>query len=194
MAFTLITNKGENYLNVKEVGAVIFGGCTGFIRDLKEYSRRHKLESITHEDTEWLTCRKFGQITSWMQRHEPSLDTKDFTAFLRKHGGLLTKRRFNQTHRIHVMYTQLYKCSHCRELLKPDCELDHINPLADGGTDSLENLQALCVQCHSSKTYDARIQKHPMFKDASIHPDTSPVNVSKYFEEYQYREKKRRKL
>jgi 5-methylcytosine-specific restriction endonuclease McrA len=193
MSLTVITNDGEKYMNVKEVGAQVFGGCSGFINDLKDYSRKHKLNSIVYNDEDWLTCRKLGKITAWMQRQNPSLDTKDFKAFLRKHGGYLNTRRFNQTHRIHVMYTQGYRCGGCEQMLKPDCELDHVKPLEEGGSDTLMNLQALCVACHSAKTYDARVQKHPMFKDASIHPDTSPINVSKYFEQYMYRDKKRRK-
>jgi 5-methylcytosine-specific restriction protein A len=31
-------------------------------------------------------------------------------------------------------------------------EVDHITPLAKGGTDDLENLQLLCVACHERKT------------------------------------------
>lgn len=31
-------------------------------------------------------------------------------------------------------------------------EVDHIVPLADGGTNDDENLQSLCKSCHSRKT------------------------------------------
>lgn len=31
-------------------------------------------------------------------------------------------------------------------------EVDHILPLHKGGTDDLENLQALCGECHARKT------------------------------------------
>lgn len=30
--------------------------------------------------------------------------------------------------------------------------VDHIKPKAEGGTDELENLQAICVPCHAAKT------------------------------------------
>ena len=31
-------------------------------------------------------------------------------------------------------------------------EVDHIKPLAKGGTDALDNLQGLCKTCHDDKT------------------------------------------
>lgn len=30
--------------------------------------------------------------------------------------------------------------------------VDHITPIQDGGTDALDNLQALCQSCHNAKT------------------------------------------
>ena len=45
----------------------------------------------------------------------------------------------------------------CRECLAagrvtPATDVDHIVPLADGGTNERGNLQALCHSCHSRKT------------------------------------------
>jgi 5-methylcytosine-specific restriction protein A len=37
-------------------------------------------------------------------------------------------------------------------------EVDHITPLWAGGTDAESNLQALCIECHASKT-DAEASK-----------------------------------
>ncbi len=31
-------------------------------------------------------------------------------------------------------------------------EVDHIKPLVDGGTHDTDNLQSLCIRCHSRKT------------------------------------------
>lgn len=42
-------------------------------------------------------------------------------------------------------------CQMCEE--EPSEEVDHITPLSEGGTDSMENLQGLCTSCHSKKTY-----------------------------------------
>jgi len=40
----------------------------------------------------------------------------------------------------------------CAECARPSEEVDHILPLAEGGTHKFDNLQALCKSCHSRKT------------------------------------------
>lgn len=37
-------------------------------------------------------------------------------------------------------------------MVTPALEVDHINPLHNGGTDARSNLQALCRDCHADKT------------------------------------------
>ena len=55
-----------------------------------------------------------------------------------------------------VAFRQKYECAACGCLLPPDHEVDHVVPVALNGSDSLENLQALCRPCHSQKTRDQR--------------------------------------
>ncbi|MCP5009014.1 MAG: HNH endonuclease [Aestuariibacter sp.] len=45
-------------------------------------------------------------------------------------------------------------CQACRRKGKVTAgrDVDHITPKSRGGTDSVENLQLLCVACHKSKT------------------------------------------
>lgn len=40
----------------------------------------------------------------------------------------------------------------CRICDQPANEVDHVTPLARGGTNDRANLQALCKSCHSRKT------------------------------------------
>ena len=35
---------------------------------------------------------------------------------------------------------------------KRELQCDHVVPVADGGSDELDNLQLLCVKCHKKKT------------------------------------------
>ena len=62
-------------------------------------------------------------------------------------------RAMSRKHRWTVAYRQKYNCNICKALLHPKAfDVDHIVELARGGTDTLDNLQALCVQCHAIKT------------------------------------------
>jgi hypothetical protein len=46
-----------------------------------------------------------------------------------------------------------YKCAKCSiDLVERDYNIDHILPIANGGKNSIENLQPLCVKCHKRKT------------------------------------------
>jgi len=46
-----------------------------------------------------------------------------------------------------------YKCNVCRtNLLERDYQIDHKLPIANGGKNSIDNLQPLCKKCHLTKT------------------------------------------
>lgn len=45
-----------------------------------------------------------------------------------------------------------WRCAECQELLDETWECDHIVPVHAGGTDDLDNLQALCGLHHKRKT------------------------------------------
>ena len=56
-----------------------------------------------------------------------------------------------------IAYNQQYKCNKCNKLLPPSYEIDHIIKRSEGGTNDLENLQALCRNCHGDKTWTENI-------------------------------------
>ena len=66
------------------------------------------------------------------------------------------RRLLSESRKKTVAYRQRYCCAGCDCLLPPTYEVDHIVPLALGGTNGLTNLQALCVRCHTQKTRDQR--------------------------------------
>jgi 5-methylcytosine-specific restriction protein A len=47
---------------------------------------------------------------------------------------------------------QAWRCKMCHELLDSCYEVDHIKPLFKGGSNTLDNLRALCPNCHRKKT------------------------------------------
>lgn len=52
------------------------------------------------------------------------------------------------------MRRDVWLCQPCKSKgrITPATECDHITPKAKGGTDDLDNLQAICRGCHSAKT------------------------------------------
>ena len=53
-----------------------------------------------------------------------------------------------------------YKCADCKtDLVDREFNIDHKIPLASGGKNSVENLQPLCVKCHTKKTNFEKINK-----------------------------------
>ncbi|QUT07933.1 HNH endonuclease [Sphingobium phenoxybenzoativorans] len=60
-------------------------------------------------------------------------------------------------------------CAHCAKVDKitVTAEIDHITPLAFGGTDTDDNVQGLCLPCHAAKTATEGANKQA----AANHPD-----------------------
>ena len=99
---------------------------------------------------------------------------------------LTPKRLVSRSLRIEIAYSQQYKCNACGLFpIPPDFHVDHIIALEDGGQDIAENLQALCVSCHSEKTRLNRLRKTQYFaKQAeTLHDNFQEKNqvFSKYF-------------
>lgn len=67
--------------------------------------------------------------------------------------GKRNRRRFIYANRKDIVLALSFRdgsgCKGCR--LKSDITIDHIIPIALGGTDELENLQMLCKECHVKK-------------------------------------------
>ncbi|MCY1533414.1 HNH endonuclease [compost metagenome] len=50
-----------------------------------------------------------------------------------------------------VLLRDQYTCQVC-DKVTDELEVDHITPLARGGSDDMSNLRAICVPCHKIKT------------------------------------------
>ncbi len=66
--------------------------------------------------------------------------------------GKGTKRSVSETKKKYVASQQNWKCGHCKTQLTAWFEVDHINRLDSGGTNEVDNLVALCRDCHGKKT------------------------------------------
>ena len=68
------------------------------------------------------------------------------------HGGKATKRSVSETKKKYVASMQNWKCGTCNEQLNAWFEVDHKVRLEHGGGNNVENLVALCRDCHGRKT------------------------------------------
>jgi hypothetical protein len=67
-------------------------------------------------------------------------------------GGKSTKRSVSETKKKYVASMQNWQCGHCKKQLSAWFEVDHKMRLEYGGTNQVENLVALCRECHGEKT------------------------------------------
>ena len=62
------------------------------------------------------------------------------------------KRSVSESKKKIVASSQGWKCKHCNILFDATYEIDHKVPLYKGGTNDIDNLEALCRNCHGKKT------------------------------------------
>ena len=67
-------------------------------------------------------------------------------------GGKATKRSVSETKKKYVASQQDWKCNGCKQQLNAWFEVDHKVRLEHGGGNEVDNLVALCRECHGKKT------------------------------------------
>jgi 5-methylcytosine-specific restriction endonuclease McrA len=72
---------------------------------------------------------------------------------IKNQGSTKHKRNVSESKKKFIASNQKWKCSHCQSLLDNTYEVDHITALYKGGTNELNNLEALCRNCHGKKTF-----------------------------------------
>jgi len=67
-------------------------------------------------------------------------------------GNTSTKRSVSETKKKFVAASQNWHCKSCQKQLPAWFEVDHVTKLEYGGSNSIDNLVALCRDCHGKKT------------------------------------------
>ena len=67
-------------------------------------------------------------------------------------GKQSTKRSVSETKKKFVAAQQNWHCKKCQKQLPAWFEVDHVMKLEYGGSNSIDNLEALCRDCHGRKT------------------------------------------
>ena len=75
---------------------------------------------------------------------------------------------------------QQWRCGECRAVFNSTVEIDHVVPLAEGGSNDPENLAILCVQCHAFKTQRESVKPY-LDREGALHCRFCGAIFSKYF-------------
>ena len=79
------------------------------------------------------------------------------SSYLNNHVFKTKKRNVSESTKKYVAANQQWKCKKCSNLLSAAYEVDHVIPLYKGGDNQINNLEALCRNCHGMKTLVDRI-------------------------------------
>lgn len=71
---------------------------------------------------------------------------------VRTSGGNASKRCVSETKKKYVAARQGWKCGNCQKQLPAWFEIDHTIRLDNNGTNHVDNLVAMCRDCHGEKT------------------------------------------
>ena len=112
-------------------------------RDIKT-TKAENLDHITDlEETATIACLR-AKISSLEKKLE---ETKIHTTIVQQ-----GRRRINKQVRQTIATNQDHKCNDCKTTLTAYFQIDHLIGLQYGGTDEIDNLQALCGDCHTKKS------------------------------------------
>lgn len=162
-----------------------------FQQTLDQYSIRSK--PLEMNGTAFVSCKSACHLLRWCMEQSHTLEPtlQSYLRGLQPYTKKKPKRLLSRSLRIEIAYRQRYACQLCGLFpIPPTFEVDHIVEIQDGGRDVAENLQALCVSCHRTKTRLNRLSKNTMFHPTPsppLHPPPSsegpvPTKVfSKYF-------------
>ncbi len=127
--------------------------------------RVRKTIQTTRDERDMIDVKSLLRVIDWHTdtSYEKLPNIPAMRAFLRTFTKRKPKRKLNQALRIDIAYKQGYACNVCGKFpIPPTFQLDHIVRLADGGVDGVENLQALCVECHALKTRSEATGRAPV--------------------------------
>lgn len=94
----------------------------------------------------------FGFLNPYSEFTQGGNDTPFYVKKILASGKGATKRSVSETKKKYVASSQDWKCGGCGKKLNAWFEVDHKVRLEYGGGNEVENLVALCRECHGEKT------------------------------------------
>lgn len=133
---------------------IIFLIFSVYIFIKKNPSESHKLAYYINGLIKYAPIDKSSKdlITPFLSMNNIQQENKILSSGLHSGGIESTSRSVSGTKKKYVAANQGWKCKDCNVQLDAWFEVDHMVRLADGGSNHVSNLVALCRNCHGKKT------------------------------------------
>jgi len=93
-------------------------------------------------------------------------------------------RNINKRKKYFVKKINNFTCAKCKnKFSSEELELDHIIPIANGGTNDYNNLQPLCIECHLAKTKGEWKEGYGENKNIDLSPSEKLEILKNFLEE-----------
>jgi len=83
----------------------------------------------------------------------------DMDDFIGGSSGKTKRKAVSKTVQNEVMFQQDYECYQCGEKLPARKHFHHIKPVSEGGDNSLNNIVAVCSNCHNDAHHKIQLEK-----------------------------------
>ena len=97
--------------------------------------------------------------TFFTEKNDNFKDLSPQTKRMLRSGKTTVSRSVSETKKKYVASNQGWKCGGCNSILDATFEVDHKIELQHGGTNHVDNLWALCRNCHGKKGLMHKIQQ-----------------------------------
>ena len=108
-------------------------------------------ENTNDSILDFTSKRNFGDVQEHPIVRVPNAQSRS-QEIMMKSGKKGTKRSVSETKKKFVASRQQWCCKHCQDQLNAWFEVDHKVRLEHGGSNHVDNLEALCRECHGKKT------------------------------------------
>ena len=144
------TNQLKSYKKYAKVAGIIFAAFSMYLFIKKNPNESRSLIGHLNGMVRYMPLDKQSRdlITPFLDNNVAPIREQR----IMQSGNDSTSRSVSGTKKKYVAASQNWKCNGCQGTLDAWYEIDHKIRLADGGSNHISNLVALCRNCHGKKT------------------------------------------
>jgi hypothetical protein len=144
------TNQLKSYKKYAKVAGIVFAAFSMYLFIKKNPNESKSLIGHLNGMVRYMPLDKQSRdlITPFLDNNVAPIREQR----IMQSGNDSTSRSVSGTKKKYVAASQNWKCNGCQGTLDAWYEIDHKIRLADGGSNHISNLVALCRNCHGKKT------------------------------------------